>query len=142
MTEKSKRVLAIRIERAEGFVHECKTVVCASWPEADKVIMEMSRTAPEEGRGYHKVDVHVAWFDGTMYATRLDMNKGCVSISRVVKDEIAFWAGVRCPGHMDRERYESARKWAAEHRGVSLEERDEHYRRILTELDVVGWPEG
>ena len=68
-------VKEIVLDRAEGPSDLCFKVTVKTWHDAMWTLMKWSKTAPDEGHGYDKVDFIVTWEDGEVYEGRYDMNK-------------------------------------------------------------------
>jgi hypothetical protein len=86
----------ITLVRAEGLIQECnKPKVARSWVEANAILFNWSRTAPEHG-GYDKCDFTVIFEDGTDYKGRYDLvHYRCQhpNLARHVKDFVRYLAG-------------------------------------------------
>jgi hypothetical protein len=86
----------ITITRAEGPTRECgRPRTVGSWAEADGVLFQWSRTAPEHG-GYDKCDFKVVFADGTDYDGRYDLvhhRKEMPNLARHVRSFVRYLAG-------------------------------------------------
>jgi hypothetical protein len=86
----------ITLVRAEGLINECnKPKVARSWAEANAILFNWSRTAPEHG-GYDKCDFTVIFEDGQEYKGRYDLvhyRREHPSLARHVKDFVRYLAG-------------------------------------------------
>src|SRR5215467_12129576 len=95
MTDKIKPKL-ITITRAEGLVAECnKPETATTWPHANAILFNWSRTAPEHG-GYDKCDFTIVFEDGTDYNGRYDLvhyRREHPDLARHVRSFVRYLAG-------------------------------------------------
>jgi len=125
-------MIKVIIERAEGYAHECVRREFSGFRDADLCMMRWARTAPRE-LGYHKCDVEVHFTEHPelAFGWRFDLQRqhaGYVDLAREADQHCAFYAGARCPAHMDQDRY---LRFLAEHVPA---ERHALYVRILGQL--------
>jgi len=103
------RLRSILIHRAEGRPEECIERRVSSFEEADAVIRQMARTAPEDG-SYDKTDIVVEFEDGKKFGFRFDMERGhsiSVNLQGDARRHVEFFAGRWCPPRMRPDRYET-----------------------------------
>jgi hypothetical protein len=99
-------VREIRLERAEGPSPLPGPRTVASFEEADAVLREWARTAPEGG-GYDKCDFRITYADGDTYEGRYDLTRGMDegTLARHVQCHVLFYAGLWMPPHLTEARY-------------------------------------
>jgi hypothetical protein len=101
--------MKIILHRAEGQAHECVRVELQSFDQADRLLRCWARTAPKGG-SYDKTDVEVHLSDRLSYRFRLDLTHDHVVSADLRQDAVEhalFYAGLRCPPHMEDTRYEA-----------------------------------
>lgn len=69
-------IKTIVIIRVEGSFEDIIKVEAKRWIAAEKTIMLMAQSAPENGEGYDKADFEITWEDGEQYKGRIDLQKG------------------------------------------------------------------
>lgn len=98
----------ITITRAEGRIEECGIEHFAtSWKEADNILFEMSKTAPDDF-GYDKTDFHILFEDGLEYNGRYDLVHHSVESPNLhshIKSFVLFHTGEHKPSHMTEQTY-------------------------------------
>ena len=105
-------VVGVEIDRAEGPCELCDGVhKFDSLDAAQKFLLSRADTYPATG-GYDKHDVTVVFSDGERIELRMDCKApGCknndLDIMEHLRDFVTFYAGLRCPAHLTRERYEA-----------------------------------
>ena len=68
-------VKRIILDRVEGPTESCGERIASDFRHTDLLLQGMAHTAPEQGRGYDKVDFKIEWEDGETYEGRYDLNK-------------------------------------------------------------------
>lgn len=129
-----KKAISIRLERAEGRVHECESVTFSSpsvWEDAGRRLFSWSMTAPREG-GYHKCDFCVTYEDGETYEGRYDLVHHTVERPSLERNHVDFSAGEWTPPHMTKERHD------AYLRDVVGAEKVDAYRKFRAEYQIGG----
>lgn len=104
-------VTGIVLERAEGPTALCgKPRRVASFTEADAILREWAKTAPQGG-GYDKTDFVVTFANGETYTGRYDLVRDDETRSRLLQnhmtESLSFYAGLRRPAHMTEARYQA-----------------------------------
>jgi hypothetical protein len=116
----------ITITRAEG-----PSALCGKprtfegpdcWDASRKWLFSQCHTFPAQG-GYDKHDFCVTFADGETYEGRLDCkHASCgendLNVASHMRSFLRFYAGLHCPAHMTRERYEA---FLAQQEGPSAE---------------------
>lgn len=109
------KIQAVKFElyRAEGPSAQCGPAQpVTTWTDADDILRNWARTAPDEGQGYDKCDFTVTWSDGETYTGRYDLRRHDMGFSnllaRHIRQYIEFLAGTHRPEWMTAEQYEQA----------------------------------
>jgi hypothetical protein len=101
-------VKLITFERAEGLTEECVKVEFKTFAEVNAHIRRAARTAPRKG-GYNKCDFLVEYADGEKYEGRYDLTyadaTGHDQLQTHMGEHVRFFAGLWCPAHITRQRY-------------------------------------
>lgn len=101
------RAVRIRIDRAEGPSHLCRTHEFTGpncWSQATAFLWRQSDTFPSKG-GYDKHDVTIEWEDGETCVVRMDcQHHSCQSpdldVTEHVRRFLHFYAGLWRPSHL------------------------------------------
>jgi hypothetical protein len=139
MGEEMKQAISIRLERAEGRVRECESVVFvrpSMWQDANLRLFQWSMTAPRDG-GYHKCDFRVTFEDGETYEGRYDLVHHTVdrpNLERHMRNHVDFSTGDWTPPHMTKARH------GAYLQDVVGSEKVEAYRKFRAEYQIGGCP--
>jgi len=104
-------VTSVTIVRAEGPSHLCdKPETFTSLAKATTRLREWSWSAPKAGDGYDKCDFAIVFANGETYEGRFDLQQNLAgegSLEQHIQQHVKFYAGLFCPAHMKRARYES-----------------------------------
>jgi len=84
-----------------------RAVVCKTWAEAKKALLNLSEYAPKNG-SYDKTDFRIDWADGQVYTGRYDLVHHSVEMPDLrghVESHLKFVVGEKKPDHMSDEQY-------------------------------------
>lgn len=99
----------VSYSKAKKQVEKVGERTTSSLEAADAILRRWSKTAPEKGHGYHKVDFKITWQDGESYDGRYDLEHEDGTkknlIGEHVQQFLSFHAGYWCPPHLTREEY-------------------------------------
>ena len=102
-------VESVWVNRAEGPTKDLGERTTSTLEAADAILRRWSKTAPEEGHGYNKVDFKITWQDGESYVGRYDLQREDATkknlIGEHVQQFLTFHAGYWRPSHMTPEQY-------------------------------------
>ena len=130
------RVQSITLTRAEGPAEECdKPQTVTDWPEADKVLLQWAKTAPQDCKTYDKCDFTVTYKDGETYKGRYDLkHRRCEfpDLGKHVRDFVTFHAGQRKPAWMTDEQYQNVMKMS------HIQEMKPEFERFLKNYEITG----
>ena len=71
-----------KIERLEGLIHECITIISEKMYTIKKTLFKWSATAPTKNKGYHKIQVEILGCE-TSLSFRLDLTNELSSTSLI-----------------------------------------------------------
>ena len=118
------RLRSILIHRAEGLKEECVERRVSSFEEAEAVIRQMARTAPDDG-SCDKTDILVEFEDGKKFGFRFDMDRShsfSVDLHGDARRHVEFYAGRWHPERMTQARYEAyLQNWPDEQKAAFAE---------------------
>lgn len=102
---------SVWVSRAEGPTKDLGERTTSSLEAADAILRRWSRTAPEKGHGYNKVDFKITWQDGESYLGRYDLEQEDGTKKNLIGEHaqqfLTFHAGYWCPSHMTKEQYQA-----------------------------------
>ncbi len=103
------KLAKIDFHRVEGRTDECKPLTFTSWEALRAHVKVAALTAPDDG-SYDKCDVIAVWEDSSTWYYRADLTRKHRFAGEVATElhlDVAFWAGLKRPGHMDETTYKT-----------------------------------
>jgi len=105
------KAVKFELNRAEGPSALCGPAQpVTTWKDADNILRQWSRTAPDKGQGYDKCDFTITWADGETYTGRYDLKRHDGGFTDLlgyhVRSFLTFYSGNRRPDWMTPDQYE------------------------------------
>jgi len=113
VTPATGKIPAVKFEllRAEGLIEETGPAApVTTWAEADNILRNWARTAPQPGHGYDKCDFKITYADGDTYEGRYDLKFHDQTFPELlawhIRQHCEFYAGTRRPDWMTEDKYQ------------------------------------